>query len=312
MLSTELQAFLASTLITAPSPYSKYYGLWMLIAVALFFLIVRWRFRRGKRRRGDVPGIPADPPRLGPCQDHAADRPVQDAGQLRTTALTRETWLLACLHWLAEIAWAYETDAPRTRFLLDPDRLPVPDNEAVLVTIAPEYLSRPQACLSILCHEGCHQILDGSCLGMQYCLPPDPHGGSIGEQVTDLAMFVVGFGRVFLRGYRVSPNARLGYLQPREYELAQKWVLTGRGIEDPGELAQFLRETYGIRRYPSIPGIPEYRRWVLANLLDLVHGDDLVADRLLKYEVRRNPKVGEISAIQKAIRRLLRDRERGR
>jgi hypothetical protein len=286
---------------------------------------------------------------------------MQSSGDI----LSRQTWLLACLHWLAERAWAYEPDLPRSQFVLAPDALPLPDSqdkceeclsilfsharawtpglsvpverpvvlpglpsnripyartapgsyhvgdrEFIHVRVDPEYLSCPQACLSVLCHEGSHYILDISCLALEYSLPPDPDGGSTLEQATDLAMFISGFGEVFLQGYRASGLGKLGYLSDLEYELAQKWVLSGRGIEDPGVLQQFLRRNYGILRYPKIPLIPEYRDWVCRNLLELLHGDKLAAQSLVGFERRRSPCLDDTGAAQAAIRRLLKDRAR--
>jgi hypothetical protein len=60
----------------------------------------------------------------------------------------------------------------------------------IFIGMAPDVLSSPPAVLAVLAHEACHHILDISGL--------NTHRPEIDEPTTDLAMFVCGFGQVFL------------------------------------------------------------------------------------------------------------------
>ena len=76
---------------------------------------------------------------------------------------------------------------------------------------------------AILAHEVCHYILANSGLRLKDTLE--------NERVTDLCMFVCGFGSLFLAGYKSVPNTieyqpghRLGYLTDREFEFVSNYI----------------------------------------------------------------------------------------
>lgn len=87
----------------------------------------------------------------------------------------------------------------------------------------------PAACLAALCHEACHHILDLSGKASRTTVVDEP--------TTGLAMFVCGFGEVFLQGQsrllRTHAGWRqlhLGYLGPEDYEFVHEWVLGARSL----------------------------------------------------------------------------------
>lgn len=75
---------------------------------------------------------------------------------------------------------------------------------------------------AILAHEAAHYVLDHN--GIRR---PDTQAN---ERLTDVTMFVLGFGQVFLNGYRGNsgiayrPGHRLGYLSDSEYEYLHQHV----------------------------------------------------------------------------------------
>ena len=86
------------------------------------------------------------------------------------------------------------------------------------------------AARAILSHELCHYVLNAS--GMRDPSPVE------NERLTDAAMFVLGFGDIFLTGYRKAPTAeyrvghRLGYLSDAEYQFAAGYVQQLRVSDD--------------------------------------------------------------------------------
>lgn len=102
----------------------------------------------------------------------------------------------------------------------------------VHVDISRRFLNHPAASLAILAHEVCHHILDLSGIGTR--IP------EIDEPTTDLAMFICGFGEVFIQGHSsllLTPegwrDTHLGYLTLAQYHRCQEWVLNARGIVAP-------------------------------------------------------------------------------
>jgi hypothetical protein len=76
---------------------------------------------------------------------------------------------------------------------------------------------------AILAHEVCHYILGNSGIRKSETI--------LNERYTDLCMFVLGLGEVFLTGYKrgadqpgYPPGHRIGYLTDAEYEFAQRYV----------------------------------------------------------------------------------------
>ena len=85
----------------------------------------------------------------------------------------------------------------------------------VRIVVGHKFFNDRKAALSILCHEICHYILGAN--SIQEFTTED------NERLTDVAMFVFGFGDIFLEGYhhkpktKYRPGHRLGYLSDREY-----------------------------------------------------------------------------------------------
>lgn len=157
----------------------------------------------------------------------------------------------------------------------------------VTIRVSPQFYSDKSAAYAVLAHEVCHYILDNSGIGRKEV--------AMNEVLTDSCMFVCGFGRVFLAGYKrasASTDARsghqLGYLTDSEYAFAQQFVID-------------MRQT----RIQSLSTVSE----VLKNrLLSLVQNDLACADRLIEYERRRSPNKSEANLYKNAIDRLMNDR----
>jgi hypothetical protein len=99
----------------------------------------------------------------------------------------------------------------------------VDDEGWVKISISPNFMSDNLAAQAILAHETCHYILENA--GIRKTDTQD------NERYTDLCIFVLGFGEVFLQGYRrkaaqhaYRPGHQLGYLTDAEYEFAQQRV----------------------------------------------------------------------------------------
>jgi hypothetical protein len=157
----------------------------------------------------------------------------------------------------------------------------------VTITVSPQFYHDKSAAHAVLAHEVCHYILDNSGIGRQEV--------AMNERLTDLCMFVCGFGRVFLAGYKrdsAPTDARsghqIGYLTDSEYAFAQQFVID-------------MRQT----RKQSLSTVSEVLK---GKLLSLAQNDRACADRLIEYERRRSPSKSEASLYEDAIDRLMRDR----
>jgi hypothetical protein len=108
----------------------------------------------------------------------------------------------------------------------------------VKISISTDFMRDKLVAQAILAHEICHYILGNS--GIR---KPNTEQN---ERYTDLCMFVLGFGNVFLEGYKreaaqykYRPGHQLGYLTDTEYECAQQYVRQLRQtneITPPSEL----------------------------------------------------------------------------
>jgi hypothetical protein len=101
------------------------------------------------------------------------------------------------------------------------------------IAVSTEYLGSIEATSLILAHEACHHILLQS--GVSYQFKEDV---ILNERITDLTMFVCGFGEIVRCGYSVVHkrygqyvNMHLGYLDSREYDAANRYVLAKRKVE---------------------------------------------------------------------------------
>jgi hypothetical protein len=156
----------------------------------------------------------------------------------------------------------------------------------VTITVSPQFYNNKSAAHAVLAHEVCHYILDNSGIGRKEV--------TMNERLTDLCMFVCGFGRVYLAGYKrdsAPTDARsghqLGYLTDTEYAFSQQFVID-------------MRQT----RKQSLSTVSDVLK---GKLLSLAQNDRACADRLIEYERRRSPSKSEASLYEDAIERLVRD-----
>jgi hypothetical protein len=144
----------------------------------------------------------------------------------------------------------------------------------VSIEISPALLKHPDSVLAVLAHEACHHILDLS--GMNTRQP------KIDEPLTDLAMFICGFGKVFMdgRSYLTSNDNRwcsthLGYLTDEQYKFAYRWVIqSASGTKSEVTAGQQIG--YDVRYYRT-------------KLLNKLGGNASALERLLERERQRQP-----------------------
>jgi hypothetical protein len=93
----------------------------------------------------------------------------------------------------------------------------------VKISIRPDFMSDISEAQAILAHEFCHYILENTGIRKR--------NNHQNERYTDLCMFVLGLGEIFLKGYKreaaqneYRPGHKLGYLKEDEYEFAQHLV----------------------------------------------------------------------------------------
>ena len=172
------------------------------------------------------------------------------------------------------------------------------DDGYVLIDMSPNVLSCPPAFHAVLAHEACHHILDLSGL--------NTHRPEVDEPMTDLAIFVCGFGEVFRRGQSTLAQMRndwrtthLGYLTQAQYDYAAWWVLNAHQEQatssDPDQTAPVRRSTVVVEAQ---------RKKALARF----GGDVRALDRLLDRERKRNPNASELDMYCAVCEQLGRDR----
>ncbi|NEO83614.1 MAG: hypothetical protein F6J87_05045 [Spirulina sp. SIO3F2] len=163
----------------------------------------------------------------------------------------------------------------------------VDDEGWVTIRLSPRFFEDKPATLAILIHEVCHYILNNAGLRKEQT--------NENERLTDLCMFVCGFGPAFLNGYRRQPSQqdyrpghRLGYLTDREYEFANQYVLE-------------LRASY----QGQLKSAVEIKHNRLKRLLQ---GDDKAVKRVIAYERRQSPQKTDRELYEDAIARIENDR----
>lgn len=196
------------------------------------------------------------------------------------------------------------------------------------IEISRDFLGQHAAVLAILAHEACHHILGLSSIRAT--------SREENERLTDLVVFICGFGNILLQGYRQVRRVdsrwvtmHLGYLSEQQYWLANNWILRAQGLQNrpplapPASLSRrslFSRvkqwfgpegATLGQDGHRSIvPSRPLFdvtaqrRRTALARL----NGDRALLDRLLDYERRRHPNADDLTLLDAVIESLERDR----
>lgn len=97
----------------------------------------------------------------------------------------------------------------------------VVDEGWVAIIVGQKFFGSTAAARAILCHEVCHYILD--------MVDIRDRSNEENERLTDVAMFVFGFGAIFRAGYRKAPQQnreghRVGYLSDAEYDFVEQYV----------------------------------------------------------------------------------------
>jgi len=109
----------------------------------------------------------------------------------------------------------------------------------VKISVSSGFINDRPLARSILCHEVCHYVLNAS--GIRVASTAE------NERLTDVAMFALGLGGIFMEGYRGSLRAdyrkghKLGYLNESEYGYAREraFELWRSGQVTVTELAKF-------------------------------------------------------------------------
>lgn len=91
----------------------------------------------------------------------------------------------------------------------------------VFITVQRALEQQPKVALAVLSHELCHYILGSNNIRKQPTLE--------NEKMTDVCMFVLGFGKLFLEGFQSLKGSTYGYLQAEEYralslDVEAKWL----------------------------------------------------------------------------------------
>jgi len=166
----------------------------------------------------------------------------------------------------------------------------------VSVRLASEHLGNDSAIRLILAHEACHHILDISGLA-------DKRNSARNERMTDLAMFICGFGEIAAVGYRFAEQKKdgwvtthLGYLRPEEYSAAHEWVLEARRVN--GLSGAFMGPASHKRVELVLPTASEE---CLKDLTGRMLGDKQKVKRLLEDCKRRFPDLTEEQRCRKVI-----------
>jgi hypothetical protein len=153
----------------------------------------------------------------------------------------------------------------------------------VTLTVSQGFFDNRDAACAILCHELAHYVLNACGIRESERLR--------NERLTDVAMFVLGLGDVFLAGYKSAPTSyrpghKLGYLNEQEYEFVDKYV--------------FELHLHGTAQ--------ESRGAVSERRLNAAIPDSGVRARLLASERQRMPTASEEAIIESVLDRYARDR----
>ena len=154
----------------------------------------------------------------------------------------------------------------------------------IAVTVGSDFFADYNAGCAILCHELCHYVLGANGIREPSALA--------NERLTDVAIFVLGLGDVFLRGYKKAPvgeyrtGHRLGYLNDAEYRFLDTLTFD---LRLSGKL-QPSRQSELERRFTAAIHDPRTR------------------ERLIDLERSRHPTLSRAELIERAIERYERDR----
>ena len=159
----------------------------------------------------------------------------------------------------------------------------------VSININPFYNESKKVVCSIVSHEICHYILENTGIRKSDKLE--------NEQMTDVCMFVLGFGKVYRAGFKYTKSGlnyrtghQLGYLSADAYKEVSEYVL-------------FLRQEKGALFNPSGygPNLLSNREELLKRVRQIFFGDEERIDHAIQYVKRRYDISDEISALKKLI-----------
>lgn len=155
-----------------------------------------------------------------------------------------------------------------------------------VMTLSNDLVADEKAVRAVLAHEVCHYVLN--------CSSMREEDTELNEKLTDLCMFVLGLGNIYLEGYRSETvkhvyrvGHRLGYLKDNEYRFAQKYVWKLCSEADTNSESK----------------ITALRIKIAARV-----GDERVVDRLIEGERRRAPHKSDLELYQSAYESLDRGR----
>jgi hypothetical protein len=147
-----------------------------------------------------------------------------------------------------------------------------------------KFFDRPRHGTAVLAHELSHYVLNANGIRIE---PREAN-----ERLTDVAMFVLGLGKVFLAGYQSGSEReyraghRLGYLRDDEYAFLDRYVTTPRasrtGLKTRGQVASDRLAT-------MIP-------------------DPTVRGHLIQHARLRFPTMAEAEIVERVIDEYIRDR----
>lgn len=114
----------------------------------------------------------------------------------------------------------------------------------VFITVGSDFFTDLDAAAAILAQEVCHYLLENNGIRAR--------SREVNERMTDVCMFVCGFGNVFRRGYLrpaaredYRPGHRLGYLTDQECQVTGDYVAALRRSNSlglPDELQELRRQ----------------------------------------------------------------------
>lgn len=296
--------------------------------------------------------------------------------------LTSNDWIERKLYDLANIAWSPRRGVATEAFILRPETLPSPSTPEDLARIVeslyaharhwcpgfkvpldastfripalaesaghywaesnsdtflrlPQGLSRrPAAIYAILAHEACHHILDLS--GIRGDTLEDH------EKETILAVFVCGFGEIFLQGHKhISGDPSCNDLDARlltadQYRFAHNWVFKAQSLpvyddeqvsklipaDNQGRHGFFARTMAWLRnRFGSAEivdaiygpahsskSVSRTRSHQYQVVLERLGGDNAALERLVEHERRKQPYANESTLLDAVMESLERDR----
>ncbi|MGH6984201.1 MAG: hypothetical protein ACREEI_08240, partial [Stellaceae bacterium] len=162
-----------------------------------------------------------------------------------STIVPREEFIQFLLNHTRRIAPSLSVPMMTPRLVIEETPLAagrfVENDGWVKISVGKNFMLDPKSARAILCHEFCHYVLEAN--GIR---EPTTHAN---ERLTDVAIFVLGLGDIFLAGYHreaevnYRPGHRLGYLNDTEYQYVDDLVFNLRlsGKNQPTKAAGLER-----------------------------------------------------------------------